>query len=197
MSSSDHLHSLAAIVEDLEERGVDATVSDVFEHDDHDTLWVDLRLHVPAEISTGGSPQDSTSGEQADANQEDVDDGPESEADSEETEGGEDEFDCGECDYSSTSQRGLSIHQAKAHDDDEGGADGGEETDPFAGYTDDDLVDALEGAQSVHHVERDLGVDRDEAKRVLGALGVLGNLSTGIPAMSRDEARAVVQEAGN
>ena len=57
-----------------------------------------------------------------------------------------------------------------------------------------DLVDAIAGAQSVHHVRRELNVSRDVATELIAAAGLLEKLSTGCPPVDEAEARRAVQE---
>jgi len=61
-------------------------------------------------------------------------------------------------------------------------------------FDEDDLVEALEGAQSLHHLSRDLGVGRERAREVAGELGLLEDLASGMPQLTRDEAEQAVQE---
>jgi len=62
------------------------------------------------------------------------------------------------------------------------------------GVAEGDLVDAIAGAQSVHHVQRELNVSRDVATELIAAADLLEKLSTGCPPVDEAEARRGVQE---
>jgi len=57
----------------------------------------------------------------------------------------------------------------------------------------DSLVDALEGAQTIHHVERDLRISREETTEIIAELGLLEKISTGCAPIPRREARTAVE----
>jgi len=58
----------------------------------------------------------------------------------------------------------------------------------------DELVGAIEGAQSVHHVQRELGLDREATTEIISELGLLEQISTGCPPIPHDEAVNSVRE---
>lgn len=59
----------------------------------------------------------------------------------------------------------------------------------------DDVVDALDGAQTVHQVQRELHpIDREDVRALLGELGLLDAVATGTSGVDRATAEAAVQE---
>ncbi|QLG63045.1 hypothetical protein [Halorarum salinum] len=56
-----------------------------------------------------------------------------------------------------------------------------------------DLVDALTGAQTLHHVQRDLGLDRKTTSEILDEIGLLEQLSAGRSPIALREAQDAAQ----
>lgn len=62
------------------------------------------------------------------------------------------------------------------------------------GLTRQELVDAIEGARTVYHVQRDLGLDRDSTTDILDELQLLDKLSAGCAPIPPREAEIAVKE---
>jgi len=137
MSLPNQLRALASIVENLEQRGVDVTIEDVGDWGHKDALQVDLDLELleannPRETVAveGDDPDDGPDedgqsknrGSVADENLGDADAGDE-DGEGDQVDGEVDQNDetltCPEagCEYTTDSERGLNIHQSKAHGD--------------------------------------------------------------------------------
>lgn len=58
----------------------------------------------------------------------------------------------------------------------------------------DELVDALEGSQTIHHVQRDLNLDRETTTEILSELGLLEKMSGGGPPLTPRDAENAVKE---
>jgi len=137
MSLPTQFRALASIVEDLEQRGVDVTIEDVGDWEHTDALQADLALELPETINSretvaveGDDPDDGPDEDRQSENCGSVADGVQDRADAGDQDGevgqadGDDEGDdahlaCPEagCEYTTDSERGLNIHQTKAHGD--------------------------------------------------------------------------------
>lgn len=57
-----------------------------------------------------------------------------------------------------------------------------------------ELVDALEGSQTIHHIQRELGITRGDTRELLDDLGMLDRISSGCAPLSFDDAKDAVKE---
>jgi len=130
MALPDQLRALASIVENLEQRGVDVTIEDVGDWGHKDALQVDLALELPEAINSretvaveGDDPNDGPDEDGQSENRKSEADGAQDPADAGDEDGEVDQDDellaCPEagCEYATHSERGLNIHQTKAHGD--------------------------------------------------------------------------------
>ena len=56
-----------------------------------------------------------------------------------------------------------------------------------------EVIDALEGAQSIHHVRRDLGISRRKVKKLLGEMELLDQIRSGCAPLSPKEVESAVR----
>lgn len=110
------------------------------------------------------------------------------------TDGGEHSGDDRSDDVDDVEDDGDSDDSDDDHDDgieDDGDTDGVDLQEYGVGRR--ELVDALEGAQSIHHVRRELGISRGQTRDLLDALDMLEKLSAGTPPISVDDAKRAVK----
>ncbi|PSQ44458.1 hypothetical protein BRD17_04025 [Halobacteriales archaeon SW_7_68_16] len=81
----------------------------------------------------------------------------------------------------------------KADESDDAGAEPGLDLAKY-GIGRDELVDAIAGSQTVHHVQRDLRVDRDTTIQILTQLGLFEEMATGCRSIREKQARDAIRK---
>jgi hypothetical protein len=81
----------------------------------------------------------------------------------------------------------------KADESDDAGAEPGLDLAEY-GVGRDELVDAIAGSQTVHHVQRDLRVDRETTTEILTQLGLFEEMATGCRPIREKQARDAVRK---
>lgn len=103
----------------------------------------------------------------------------------------EDEPECEECGETFENEQGLNAHRSTTgHDfnqlDDRTLADYGDHLDVEA------AIEGLTGVQTIHEVQRDLRIQRDDARKLVKRLGFFDDLKRGREGLERDEVSAAV-----
>jgi len=119
MSTSDYLDALQTLVDDLEDRGVGVELDDWRNADRHDHATATLELLLPESLDDGEPVTEPAPAPDQQSEQPDDEDG---ERDLEEDEN--EVFECDRCGFTSDSERGLNIHIARGHTDENDGDDG-------------------------------------------------------------------------